>query len=131
MKIRNTFMADHNYRHFYVPGMSDVTWEQLVTDINSFIVHRPSGISSEDKQLGVYFIDKTILCEKKEECTDEQKINKFAYKLFEYLWDDVAKFGREEWFASDIKTLDDLIEEYKKRGRAVFVEGVLSNGSNQ
>ena len=130
-KIKNKFTEDHAYRHFYIPGMSDVTWEQLVTDINQFIVCRSSGITSEDKQLGVYFIDKATLCETKEECGNGQKINQFAYKLFEYLWDDVAKFGREDWFASDIRTLDDLIEEYKRRGRGVFVEGVLSNGSNQ
>lgn len=130
-KIKNKFTVDHKYKHFYIPGMPDVTWEQFVTDINNFIVNRTSGISSEDKQLGVFFIDKDTLCETKEECIDEQKIDKFAYKLFEYLWDDVAKFGREDWFASDIKTLDGLIEEYKKRGKAVFVDGVLSNGNNQ
>lgn len=129
-KIKNKFTADHKYRHYYVPGMADVTWEQLVTDINDSIVRRPSGISSEDKQLGVYFINEDTLCATKEECDDEQKIDKFAYKLFEYLWDDVAKYGHEDWFASDIKTLDDLIEEYKKRGKAVFVDGVLSNGEN-
>ena len=130
-KIKNIFTADHKYRQFYIPGMPDVTWEQFVTDINEFIVNSESGITSEDKQLGVFFIDKGTLCEKKEECTDKQKIEKFAYKIFEYLWDDVAKFGHGDWFASDIKTLDDLIEEYQKRGKAVFVDGVLSNGSNQ
>lgn len=130
-KLRNVFTVEHHYKHYFIPGMPDISWEQLVTDINDFIVNRPSGISSEDKQLGIFFIDKDILCEKQEECGDEIKINKFAYKLFEYLWDDVAKFGHEDWFVSDIKTLDDLIEEYKIKGRKVFVEGVLRNGSNQ
>lgn len=130
-KIRNQFTAEHQYSQYYVPGMDDMTWEHLVTDINEFIVNRPNVVSSEDKQLGVFFIDKDTLCETKEECADEQKIDKFAYKLFEYLWDDVAKFGREEWFASDIKTLDDLVEKYKTIGKGVFAKGVIKNADNQ
>ena len=51
-------------------------------------------------------------------------IERFAYKLFEYLWDDVAKFARSDWFG-DIKTLDQLIDRYKEIGIKVFVEGVI------
>ena len=62
----------------------------LVTGINNYIVNRPDDLASEDKQLGVYFIDKATLCETEDDITDEAKIDRFAFKLFEYLWDDVA-----------------------------------------
>lgn len=124
-KLRNVFAADHQYKGYYIPGMKDVTWEKLVNSINKFIVNRPDDLSSEDKQLGVYFIDESTLCATKEECNNAEKIEKFAYKLFEYLWDDVAKFAHPDWFGADIKTLDQLIDRYKTIGEKVFVEGVI------
>ena len=93
-------------------------------DINDFIINRPDDLSSEDKQLGVYFIDEGTLCATIDDCKDDKKIERFAYKLFEYLWDDVAKFARSDWFG-DIKTLDQLIDRYKEIGIKVFVEGVI------
>ena len=113
------------YKDYYVPGMTGITWEALVTAINKFIVDRPDDLAAEDKQLGVYFIDKATLCETEEECSDENKINRFAFKLFEYLWDDVAKYAHSDWFAAEIKTLDDLIDRYIKLGAKVFADGVL------
>ena len=125
-KLRNEFTLEHEYKDYFVPGMDGVTWEKLVTSINKYIVDRPDDLASEDKQLGVYFIEKSTLCATAEECIDETKINRFAFKLFEYLWDDVAKYARSDWFASDLKTLDDLIEGYKKLGAKVFADGVLN-----
>ena len=119
-KIRNEFKADHNYKEYYVPGMNGVTWEQLVNGINDFILNRPDDLSSEDKLIGVYFIDRHMLCEKEEDCGNEDKKYRFAYKLFEYLWDDVAKFAHTEWFGSDIKSLDQLIDAYMSRGKSVL-----------
>lgn len=119
-KIRNEFKADHDYKGYFVPGMDGVTWEQLVKGINDFILNRPDDLSSEDKLIGVYFIDKHTLCEKEDDCTNEDKKYRFAYKLFEYLWDDVAKFAHAEWFGSDIKSLDQLIDAYMTRGKSVL-----------
>ena len=58
------------------------------------------------------------------------KIKEFAYKIFEYLWDDVLKYCRENWFRKEIKSLDDLIKEYiekadKNEGAEVFVNGIF------
>ncbi len=128
-KLRNKFSEDHEYKGYFVPGMPDVTWQKLVDDINTFIVNSANELSSEDKQLGVYFIDKETLCEKTEDCSDEHKINKFAYKLFEYLWDDVAKFARPDWFGAEIKSLDDLIDAYLTKGKKVFVDGIIKEQS--
>lgn len=125
-KLRNEFTHEHEYKDYFVPGMDGVTWETLVTSINKYIVDRPDDLASEDKQLGIYFIEKSTLCATAEECIDETKINRFAFKLFEYLWDDVAKYARSDWFAADIKTLDDLIDGYKRLGAKVFADGVLN-----
>lgn len=123
-KLRNKFNDDHSYKGYFIPGAENITWQKLVDDINNFIISRPDDLSSEDKQLGVYFIDEGSLCKTVEECKDPKKIERFAYKLFEYLWDDVAKFARTDWFG-DIKTLDQLIDNYKTEGIQVFVEGVI------
>lgn len=124
-KIRNIFKDDHKYKGYYIPGMNKITWENLATSINEFIVNSSNELSSEDKQLGVYFIEKDTLCKTLDECKDEDKIKKFAYKLFEYLWDDVAKFSRTDWFGADIKSLDQLIDVYLKNGEKVFVDGII------
>ena len=77
------------------------------------------------EQLGVYFIDKATLCETMSDTPNAAKINKFAYKLFEYLWDDVAKFAHAEWFGTDVRTLDELIDKFVREGKAVFANGIL------
>lgn len=119
-KLRNQFTVEHEYQDYYVPGMQDVTWKQLVNAINSFIVTRSDDLSAEDKQLGVYFVGKEVLCERKEECTDKAKMKSFAYKVFEYLWDDVAKFAHPDWFGTEIKTLDQLIDAFVEEGKQVL-----------
>ena len=82
-------------------------------------------MSSEDKQLGVYFIGKETLCKEQTGETDVVKKKEFAYKLLEYLWDDVAKYNHVDWFGPDIKTLDQLIVEYMEKGQKVFLDGIL------
>lgn len=119
-KIRNEFDDTHEYKGYYVPGMASITWQKLVEDINEFIINRPDDLSSEDKLIGVYFIEKSTLCEKMDECSNEEKKRRFAYKLFEYLWDDVAKFTHSEWFGTDIKSLDQLIYRFMTDGEQVL-----------
>lgn len=125
-KLRNKFRDNHEYKGYYIPGMPGITWQTLVENINVFIVNNSNELSSEDKQLGVYFIDKETLCENVEDCSDEIKKRKFSYKLFEYLWDDVAKFTRQDWFGTEIKSLDDLIDTYLIKGKKVFLDGIIS-----
>lgn len=124
-KLRNNFANDHEYKDYFVPGMSEVTWENLVNDINDFILNNSNELTSEDKQLGVYFINKEILCKNAEDCSNTDKKKKFAYKLFEYLWDDVAKFSRSDWFGSDIRSLDELIDAFFNKGEKVFADGII------
>lgn len=87
----------------------NVTWEDFVTKINKHITSDPSGINSEDKQLGMYFV--TI-----DEIDDSKE---FAEKILSYLWEDVAKLNTTYWFGN-IETYDELIEAYNKETLAVF-----------
>lgn len=125
-KLKNEFTDGHTYANYMVPGMPETTWKKLVESINDFIVSDPDSIASEDKQIGVFFVNKTLLCHSIDDCDNKVKKLKFAYKLFEYLWDDVAKFSRSNWFG-DIKTLDELIEKYLTDGVKVFKDGVIKN----
>ncbi len=68
-------------------------------------------LSAEDKQLGKYFVDSEVLLESADE-DPKPKLNEFAYKGLEYLWTDVAKFNRTEWFIEEIKSLDVLIYKF-------------------
>lgn len=124
-KLDNVFKNDHPYAGYFIPGMSDkITWEKLVTDINKFIVKDKEMLNSEDKQVGVYFIEQNYLFKDHKDATEEEK-KRFAYKFFEYLWDDVAKFSRPEWF-KDVGTLDELINAYLTKGEAVFNDGIIT-----
>lgn len=124
-KLPNIFTDDHEYAGYYVPGMEGITWKKLVKSINDYIVSRADELSSEDKQLGIYFIGKETLSKTQEGTTDAAKKKEFAYKLLEYLWDDVAKYNHSDWFGPDVKTLDQLIEDYMTKGQEVFVDGIL------
>lgn len=121
LKLTNDF-SEHDYKDYRVPGMSDYTWEEVVDSLNEYMIDKQDLMTSEDKQIGTYFIEKKDLIKDGESATDEQ-VQEFAYKLMEYLWDDVAKFDRSAWFDEDIRTLDELIKAYKEKGTGVFKNG--------
>lgn len=124
-KLSNIFTDKHEYAGYFVPGMEGITWEKLVKSINDYIVDRNDGLSLEDKQLGIYFIGKESLSETQEGAMDDKKKKEFAYKLLEYLWDDVAKYNHSDWFVPNVRTLDELIDLYMTKGQGVFVNGIL------
>lgn len=124
-KLINEFAKDHKFKDKYIPG-ANITWEELVTDINEYILDISSGLNSEDKQLGVYFVDENGMRKETVEISDPEAVNAFAYKVLEYLWSDVAKFDRSKWFADGIKSLDELVKEYKEKGLEVFVDGIFN-----
>lgn len=124
-KLPNVFSKDHPYKNYFVPGMDSRTWEEVVTTINDFLVSNSTELQSEDKQIGVYFVSEQLLSKKADEANDQGKKKKFAYKLLEYLWNDVAKFERTNWFG-DIKSLDELIKEYTEKGESVFSNAIFT-----
>ena len=71
---------------------SNITWKVFGTAFNEIILEDSnSTLSSEDKRLGAYFIDE-------EDLTDSKR---FAEKVLMYLWDDVFKFSREDYFKKE------------------------------
>ena len=127
-KLINEFKDDHKFKGMYIPSLIslNVTWEELVNAINEYMLELTDNLNNEDKQIGVYFVDKSGMREKEDDFSSEEDTKKFAYKVLEYLWDDVSKFGRDKWFKEDIKSLDQLVEEYLKSGTEVFSDGVKS-----
>ena len=134
-KMKNDFIA-HPYKGSYIPGM-DMTIEEFTNAINNYILNSDEFLNSEDKQLGVYFFDEKGLRKSSEDFSTEDLRKDFAYKVLEYLWDDVAKYERDRWF-NNCKSLDDLIDNYVKAGkneiddpsndgRVVFAKDIFNN----
>lgn len=81
---------------------SDITWYQFADVINSEIINYNAELSSsEDKQLGAYFV-------RESELTAEY----FPEKALKYLWDDAFKLERDKIFAADIKSIGELVSFY-------------------
>ena len=126
-KLANKFTDSHEYKGYYIPEPvpGTTTWQKFVTGVNEFILKTDQSFNSEDKQIGIYFVAKEDLVDpKKPEELCEEKIENFAYKVLEFLWDDVAKLNRDAWFG-DISSLDELIEKYSKDGLKVFSHGII------
>jgi len=106
--------ANHTYKNWFVPG-TDVTWERFLVAINDKILdYKIHNQTNEDKRLGKYFVTRECLTEHVENIRDVKEIAKiFAYKILEYVWNDVCKIGREEWFDTEkYRTLEELIEAF-------------------
>lgn len=106
--------TDHAYRGWYVPG-TEVTWADFLTKLNDKILdYKLQSQTNEDKRLGKYFVTKDCLVDPSNIPGDISEIaHNFAYKVLEYVWNDVCKIGREEWFDTEHnKTLEDLIEAF-------------------
>ena len=90
---------------------NDITWKDFGKAVNSAIVNNCNdGSSSEDKQLGTYFV-------KAGEIEDKEA---FAEKVIMYLWDDVAKYDKSQLFDTNkYKTLDMAINGFAN-GENVF-----------
>lgn len=113
-KIKNSF-ADCKFAGTNVPGM-DYTWQEFVTAINNHIANHLEDLQiNEDKQIGVFFVKESLLG-----ATPE----KFAYKVFDYLWSDVAKLDHGIFF-NHFDTLEALITAYEKDGVGVFKTGIF------
>ena len=124
-KLINKFESDHKFKDMFIPG-ANITWETFVKKINDYILTVSSGLNSEDKQLGIYFVDEKGMRKDVDGVSNPQEIEDFAYKVLEYLWSDVTKFDRTKWFEEDIKCFDDLVDAYKKNGIGAFKHDVFN-----
>lgn len=106
----NMEMVDNDFENvdenFYGTGVmgTDVSWKIFCTRINDIILEKnQSMMSSEDKRLGVYFVNKE----------EVKNTELFAQKVIKYLWDDAFKFSREEVFDNKYTSLEYIIKDLK------------------
>jgi hypothetical protein len=122
-RIANSFNG-HGIEKMIVPGMEQYTWGVFVDAINGHIQSKIEDLQvNEDKQIGAFFVKETDLFEENNTKTTEEKekITKaFAYKVLEYLWDDVSKLDHSVIFNSTYKTFEKLVEDYLKEGVKIF-----------
>lgn len=124
-KLPNKFNKGHEHAKYMVPGMPGCNWYALTNAINDYIVEKQNSLISEDKQIGIFFVKDTMLINPKTEIDDGSKTKKFAYKMIEYLWNDVAKHNnRSEWF-NGAKTLDEALEQYENPKKQAFNDELM------
>lgn len=81
---------------------SEISWGRFASVMNEEILEFNADLaSSEDKQLGAYFVTK-----------DELVASRFPEKALKYLWDDAFKLERDKVFRPDIKSIGQLVGEY-------------------
>lgn len=138
-EIPNNFGTDDKkFKDMYIPYVlknSDrtekiITWEGFVEIINNKIKEHIEGeFFGEDRQIGCYFVNKSYLCTevdlKNKNYKNQSK--KFANKIIEYLWNDVAKVNKGEWFGSKYKTLSDAISGFKKSDKELFSDKIFND----
>lgn len=110
------FESTHPFKNNIISKLN-IKWGAFVEIINEFMMSRENSslMISEDKQIGPYFV-------KEEELND---CNKFGYKVFLYLWDDVFKMDRERIFNKDIRTFSDLIIRFSNgEGINIFTSSI-------
>lgn len=118
-KVTNNWAEVGEIKNMYVP-YTDVTWETFATIINKEMVSisaRNDAPISEDKQMGAYFANETMLT-KEPNSKDKDKIDNFANNVLDYLFTDVTKFDHKILFDEHIYTSDDVynrVEAYKKK----------------
>ena len=113
-QIDNGIIADpnHTYKNYYIPG-TDVTWSTFMVKVNDEILkNKIQNQTNEDKRMGKYFVTRDCLVEEKNKY-DKTACQNFAYKVLEYLWNDVCRIGKESWFdLSKNRTLEELINSF-------------------
>lgn len=131
-KLANEFTEEHDYRDYCVPGFDpNYSYEGIVKSLNEFMVNKGEQMMNEDKQIGIYFLEKDQLIKDKMTApTTEQKRN-VAFKLLEYLWDDVSRMQHDFLFRGDINTLDKLLERFEQEGEKVFSDDLQKDLSTK
>ncbi|MHA2788683.1 McrB family protein [Corynebacterium sp. S7] len=99
---------------------SQVTWKLFATSINQLLAQgNLDGSSSEDKQLGTYFVEPRSLNWNDPEDFPEHERSavqlsneSFGETVLKYLWDDAFKFRRESLFDKKYQTLESVLTDF-------------------
>lgn len=117
---QENYVSEQAYRlaKMFIPGTA-TTWREFVKVLNEKIVEdHDASFSSEDKQIGVYFLSKEELCvEKFTNVNDAAKL--FSEKMLKYIWEDVAKLNPDDWF-DGCKSLDEVFSSFSINHLNVF-----------
>lgn len=87
-------------------------WRYIVNSINQRL--KKLGIN-EDRLIGPYFLSP-------KEIGDSSS---FTSKLLIYLWDDVLRYKRDEFFDKNIKTFSDLVEGYYSNNDVLKIKDII------
>ena len=98
-----------------------VEWNKLRKEINSFLANEKIN---EDKQLGPYFISKTLVAPlDSDEIDREEFIRVFKNKVIMYLFEDAAKQKRSKLFegcSNGYSRYSEICKEFDKKGIGIF-----------
>lgn len=98
-----------------------VEWNKLRKDINNFLAKEKIN---EDKQLGPYFISRSIVVPKDSEEIDRGRfINTFKNKVIMYLFEDAAKQKRPRLFEGCFQNssrYSEICREFEAKGIGIF-----------
>ena len=116
-KVSNDF-DNQEIAKLYVPK-TDITWKSFAKAVNAKIQEAANIFSNDDKELGVHFLSKDSLMEHAFDDSQLLKNNfeyksseRFAYKVFEYLWNDVQKVSGDLFRTEIFNSLDSVINYY-------------------
>ncbi len=96
----------------YIP-YSNITWGAFAQTINKEMIDKSSKSDtpiSEDKQMGAYFADESMLSDKPMDF-NQIKLNNFANNILDYLYNDVTKFDNSVLFNEKLYSSDTIYEE--------------------
>lgn len=127
-EIPNEFNG-HKIKDMCVPydfGGKYITWEKFVEVVNEQIIDKSDEFFGDDRQIGCFFVDETCLFDATNGMSaNKTEANNFAYNVISYLWNDVAKLNRNEWFDDAVKTLHGAIDGFKN-GKDVFAKDLYN-----
>lgn len=122
-KVTSDWGEENKIKGLYIPYTS-VTWETFVKTINKEMIDKSAKEDapiSEDKQMGAYFADKSMLSKNPND-KDGDKIDSFANNVLDYLFNDVTKFNHKILFEEQILTTDKIYERIDMYKKAVLKE---------
>lgn len=134
-KITTNWDDVGDIKNMYVP-CTDITWETFAKTVNEKMLQdseRRDISISEDKQMGPYFVKKSMLSTNKNDY-DKDKMKSFISNVIDYLYNDVTKFDHKVLFNQNIYSYDklyDIILDYKFSTKTPLFDTVFNSSVNE